>query len=267
MEGMILILHVFSGLVALLAGFAVLALRKGTVRHKQFGKLFVVTMLGMGSTACLLGLLHASPNDVAGGLLVCYLVLSAWLAQRGKSGETGTGAYALLAFSTGITLYSLFSAILAGMADSGYYDGAPVSRHLAVALVLGLFMLGDIGHVLDKGRSARLRLFRHVWRSCLSLAGACGAFFLGQARFFPAVVRETELNLLLLVPPVLALLALLYWGARVLLNGTFITLRDPFPTVAGSLLLILATPLLHVPYETYAQHSNAVVVAVNMDNR
>lgn len=62
------------------------------------------------------------------------------------------------------------------------------------------------------GLTGAARTTRHLWRMCFAMFMATGSFFAGQAKLFPAAVRESGV---LQVPIFLVIGLFLYWLIRV----------------------------------------------------
>ena len=75
-----LALHVGVALIALAAGIAAIAARKGGVWHRRSGMLFVYTMIATGISAA--GISIYEGKSTAGGLLTAYFVFTAWTALK-----------------------------------------------------------------------------------------------------------------------------------------------------------------------------------------
>lgn len=82
----------------------------------------------------------------------------------------------------------------------------------------------DIRMIVRGGLTGAARTTRHLWRMCFAMFMATGSFFLGQAKLFPAAVRESGL---LPVPVFLVIGAFLYWLVRVPVWPWFRKVRAP----------------------------------------
>lgn len=80
--------HILGGTLGLLSGTAAMFFRKGSPRHVLAGRIFVASMLVMSAGAAYLGIIKHEPNNVGGGILTFYLILTAWLTARRADGET-----------------------------------------------------------------------------------------------------------------------------------------------------------------------------------
>ena len=84
----ILVLHISAGMAGILSGAAAMSFRKGSLRHAQAGKVFVISMLTMAAGAVYLAIVKHQMNNVGGGILTFYLIATAWVTARRKDGET-----------------------------------------------------------------------------------------------------------------------------------------------------------------------------------
>lgn len=209
-------IHILAGLVALAAGAIALAASKGSPLHRLAGRVFVLAMVVMTTSAVGMAL-FVSPNrvNVVAGTLTFYLVASGLLTVRRTLEQVRGATIALMATAFAVGVYAL---VLAGEAmgnADGLVDKVPAPALLMFATV------GLLGAALDArllragGIQGAHRIARHLWRMGFALWIATMSFFLGQAKVFPAVVRESGL----LVVPVLLVTAALAWSlARVLLK-------------------------------------------------
>src|SRR4051812_2846921 len=95
----ITILHIAGGLVAIVAGFVALFVRKGGRLHRKSGDVFVVAMLFMAAAGTYTAVIKSQPVNVIAGVFTFYLVASAWLTMRRKANETGRMEVVLLALA------------------------------------------------------------------------------------------------------------------------------------------------------------------------
>src|SRR5215471_7954875 len=80
--------HISAGILGILSGATALSFRKGSRRHAQAGKVFVLAMLTMAASAVYLALMKHQTNNVFGGVLTFYLLSTAWLTARRGDGQT-----------------------------------------------------------------------------------------------------------------------------------------------------------------------------------
>ena len=203
-ESISLVLHIGSGIVGIVTGYAALFLPKGQRLHRAAGTLFFVAIPVNGTTASILGYLHDDIGDVFGGLMVIYFATTAWVAARRRDGEVGWFERAAL----GLVL------VVIG-ADAYFVAGAPSALTKPTLIAMGVMTLAaacDLRVILRHGLHGRQRVARHLWRMCLSLFGAAGPLFLGQMQVFPESLRRIEI---MAVPVVIPVLMMVYWLIRI----------------------------------------------------
>lgn len=81
----LLLIHAATGYTALLSGSIILAAKKGTKPHRILGKVFVIAMLGVISTALTIALWKGNTFLLHIGIFTFYQVYSGWRALRTKS--------------------------------------------------------------------------------------------------------------------------------------------------------------------------------------
>jgi len=189
--------HYVAGLLALLAGFVALFVRKGGHLHRRSGRLFVVAMFVMlGVGAFMAFFVVDKPGNGLGALLTIYLIVTSLLTVRKPVDE-------VRGLTLGLAVLALALGVLALL--DGSYLVVPIALACGAA-DLRLLRRGSI--------TGTPRLVRHLWRMTFALFVATGSFFLGQAKVIPEPLR----NLALLSIPVLTVLAMLgYWLWR--MNG------------------------------------------------
>ena len=73
----------------MLSGAVALSSRKGSRAHKIAGNVFLISMLTASAAGAFLGFRNFEWDNVFGGVLVFYLVATAWITARREEGETG----------------------------------------------------------------------------------------------------------------------------------------------------------------------------------
>jgi hypothetical protein len=210
--------HISAGVVGILSGTAAMSFRKGSPRHALAGKVFVIAMMTMSSSAVYLALTKHQMGNVLGGTFALYLVTTAWLTARRGDGETSLfdwGAL-LIPLLVGIGLWISGLQVVYGHARST--NGIPVGMHFFMGSVMLLAAAGDIRMLVRGGVFGAKRIVRHLWRMCFGLFVATGSFFLGQQQVFPAWLRKTNV---LFVPALLPLVLLIFWLFRVWFTSTY----------------------------------------------
>jgi uncharacterized membrane protein len=206
-------LHIIAGLLALASGAMALFAAKGGTLHRRSGMVFVAAMWVMTSSAVLIAA-FLSPNrvNVVAGLLTFYLVSTSLLTVRRRVEEARTLITCLMLVALAVGSYAFLLGFEGLNSARGLVDKVPAPP---------LFMFGVVG-VTAALLDARLlragsiegahRLARHLWRMTFALWIATASFFLGQAKFFPAPIRQSGV---LAVPVLVVLLMLLFWLVRV----------------------------------------------------
>lgn len=207
----LLLLHIASGLVALVAGTAALVVRKGGRRHALSGILFSVCMLSLAASGIMLGIIKSQIGNVIGGSATLYLIATAWTAARSPNARTGwfdwTAVTFGLAVGTGCVAYGY--RVASGKIPEA---GVPSGMSFFFGAVVLLAAAGDLRMLARGGLTGRARIARHLWRMCFGLFIASGSFFMARQGLFPAFVRDIHLPEFLTVLP---LLLLAFWMVRI----------------------------------------------------
>src|SRR5580698_6867996 len=221
----ILFLHVCAGTVGLLSGTAAMFFRKGSPRHIQAGKVFVVAMLIMAVGAVYLGIVKDQPSNIAGGIITFYLIGTGWLTAKRKEGESSRMDWLamLIPLTLGILTWMNGIGVLRSGATS--QNGVPVGMSFFMGSICLLAAVGDVRMLLRGGVFGVKRIARHLWRMCFGLFIAAGSFFMGPTnrplrllsavgigQHVPSVLFSTGLYLFLSMLP---LILLIFWLLRV----------------------------------------------------
>jgi len=166
------------------------------------GKVFVVSMLTMASTAALLG-------NVFGGASALYLVTTGWLTARRREGETTIFDWGALLFglAVGVPIVTDGLRIVSGSIPPK--PGVPVGMILFLGSVVLLAAAGDVRMLVRGGVFGTQRVARHLWRMCFGLFIATGSF-LAQRRVI-AFLGGPKILLLSALP----LILMIFWLIRV----------------------------------------------------
>src|SRR5437867_11307834 len=89
--------HITTGAVGILSGTAAMSFRKGSPRHALAGKIFVIAMMTMASSAVYLAFMKHQMGNVLGGTFAVYLMTTAWLTAKRGDGETSLFDWSVLA--------------------------------------------------------------------------------------------------------------------------------------------------------------------------
>ena len=211
-------LHVAAGAVALLAGPAALAVRKGSPLHAKTGTLFFGSMLVMAGSGSIIAFAMPERGTATIGIFSCYLVATSWMSARRRDGVAGR--FELGAMLVALACAAAFAAIAAaGFADpDGKLDKLPAPVHfpfLALALLAAAL---DLAFILRRRLAPAQRIARHLWRMSTALLIAAFSFFLGQQDNMPEFIQGSPI---LFVPPVAILAAMIFWIFRVRFSKAF----------------------------------------------
>jgi hypothetical protein len=208
----VLALHIAAGSVAIVSGYTAIFARKGGALHRRSGLVFCGAMLLMGAMGSLLALRIHERNNVAAGLLVAYLVASAWMTIRRPAGRVGR--FELGAFAVSFALAEAFLAwgFEARWSPSHRLDGFPAGPYFAVAAIAAFFAWGDFRMIRHGGLAGAARIARHAGRMGFGLFFAAGSFFIGQQKVMPAAWHGSPVLLVLGLAP---LALTLFWLVRI----------------------------------------------------
>ncbi len=212
--------HVAAGTVGLASGILAVAARKGGRLHRLAGNVFFVSMLTMAAFAVWLGFVRPGAQvNVFIGVLVAYLVASAWFTIRRPAGAVGVPEKVALAVALLLCApFVLLSGQLALGQPTFFHSGMAFKGPLLLAiylftLVLAIAAGGDGVVVLSGGIRGASRIARHLWRLCVALTLATGsALSNGIPRLLPAAVHLPDWTLYL---QFVWVALLFYWLARV----------------------------------------------------
>ncbi|HEU0283903.1 MAG TPA: DUF2306 domain-containing protein [Sphingomicrobium sp.] len=208
MHALMMWVHIASGVLALFAGTAAVAARKGGSLHARAGTWFFGSMLVLGITAAILEPFRTpAPGSPITGVFVVYFVLTSWVTARRRDGTTGKFEIAACAVALGLAAAILWGAI-AGDSTTPAGRG-PVFIIAGLCLLAGL---GDLNAILRKRLTYRQRIARHLWRMCFAFFIATGSFFIGQQDVLPESVRGSAILFVLGFAP-FAVMA--WWLVRV----------------------------------------------------
>jgi uncharacterized membrane protein len=220
-------IHIAAGLCALPAGTVAVAARKGGQLHARAGTLFLGSMLVLGATAAMLEPFRTpNPGSPVGGIMVCYFVLTSWVAARRRDGVTGRFEIAACATALGMSALMIWGGLSGPSTPAGR---GPVFVLGGLCLLAGLL---DLNAVLRGRLTASQRIARHLWRMCFAFFVATGSFFLGQQDVLPTAVRGSPLLFALAFAP---FAVMVFWLVRIRFAKVVrkIQLRLPHPPPAA----------------------------------
>jgi hypothetical protein len=219
----VMTLHIIAGSLGLLSGFLALSVMKGAKLHRKSGMLFVYAMIAMS----LLGAIMAAVWNVVPvanipmAMLTAYLVITGLITVRPSSARSLRLDIGLMLVVSAVALALLAFGVKAASSPNGKLNGMPSPPFFVFGVIAILASVGDLRVIRSGGvRAIRgtPRLARHLWRMCTALLIAAFSFFLGQAKVFPKPIRIFPL---LVIPPLVVLVALLYWLWRVRVRRSF----------------------------------------------
>lgn len=203
---MLLTLHILAGLLSLAAGAIALAAAKGRRLHRRSGLVFTGAMLFMSMSGTLLAAMNPKAAiAIYGGLLTFYMVATGVTTVRRPPPRFAWIDGAALALAALLGLYGVLHGVT--LIAAGKSGGIYVA--FGVAALIGAH--GDWRVVSRGALQGAQRIARHLWRMCFAMFMATSSFFLGQAKLFPAPVRQSQI---LAIPVLIVVLAMLYWLAR-----------------------------------------------------
>jgi len=121
----ILILHISAGILGIVSGTAAISFRKGSPRHALAGRVFVASILTMAAAAVYLAIVKHQPNNLGGGILTFYLILTAWLTARRRDGETSKYDWSALLIPLAIEVLGWSDGVDAFFSETGSKYGVP----------------------------------------------------------------------------------------------------------------------------------------------
>jgi uncharacterized membrane protein len=217
-----LTVHIVAGAVAIIVGFVALFTAKGDRLHRKSGIVFVYAMLVMALMGATMAVVRGKAPEANApvGLLTAYLVITSLTTVRPPSAGSRwlDRGLMLVVLAVALALFTFGFEALAS--PKGSLHGMPALPFLIFGSVGLLAAVGDFRLINSGGiRAIRgaPRLTRHLWRMTFALAIAAFSFFLGQAKVIPKPYRIFPL---LVVPPLVVLVALLYWVWRVRIRRT-----------------------------------------------
>jgi len=207
-----LVLHIAGGSVCILSGYTAVSVRKGGGSHRFFGTLFVISMLTMGIMGLSLSVWIRQLGNVAGGGLATYLVATAWLTVKQKTGRTGRLDVALFAMVVAVSGLLLYWGWLATTSPKHTFQGYGPTLYYVFGSFAAFCAALDLKVLVRGGISGVARLARHLWRMCFALFFAAASFFLGQQKVMPVFMHGSPV---LFIPALAPLGFMVFWLVRV----------------------------------------------------
>jgi hypothetical protein len=223
----LLLLHIATGTLGMLSGFAAAFLRKGSQQHAWAGNMFVLSMMTLSSTGTYLALVKSQPGNVLGGASTFYLVTTAWLTARRSDRGTSVVDWSAMLFVFTLAAIEITLGTEAAMSPTGLKYDYPPGPYFFLGSVAVLATVGDIRMLARAGVSGTRRVARHLWRMCFALFIAAASIFMARAQVFPALLQKTGVLILLSFLP---LILMVFWLVRVRYIKTFN--NKPMPTMS-----------------------------------
>lgn len=184
---LLLYAHIGGGGVGIVAGTVAALTSKGSQLHRLAGKSFFVAML----VCYIIGALVApfldpqqSTNFVA-AVLALYLLLSGVSAASRRTFIAGPLERAGVIVVASITLLGIVFMLLSATSSTGSFDGSPPQAYLLFIVAGSFALVGECKVVYQQTLSQAARIYRHLWRICMSFFIAAGSAFFGQGVFSP----------------------------------------------------------------------------------
>jgi uncharacterized membrane protein len=226
-----LVLHISAGTIALFYSAAAMFFRKGSRRHRETGKVFVISMLILGVSGAYLGFMKHEMMSGMMGVLTVYLSATAWSTARRRDGEAGVFDLGALMVPLAVAAVLAIYGVEAANSQTGAIDGYPAAVYFIFGSVALISAMGDVRMLLRGGVFGAHRITRHLWRMCFAMFFAAGSFFLGPANRplrllsamglgqqpFPALLSKNALLLLAFLP----LILMIFWLFRVRFTNAY----------------------------------------------
>jgi hypothetical protein len=212
----VLLIHIAAGSLGIATGTGAAVSLKGARAHRLFGIAFCSAMTIMAIIGGYLALFTTSSvaaappqASVVVAALTLYLIFTAWLTVRRKSGQLGmaehVAALAVMAISATLLLLG------AKAEHAGGPPGSFVPYFVFAAFAIVSATL-DMRLIRTGGVVGARRIARHLWRMCFAWFFATAFFFLGQQRVMPVWMRGSPVLTFLAVAP---LITMLVWLVRI----------------------------------------------------
>ena len=212
-------IHVIAGARGIISGFIALFVVKGATVHRRSGTVFVTSMVAMAMMgATIAAFFRPNPGNVIAGTLTTYLVITAFTTVRERTATVRRLEFGAMLVAIALGLTSLTIGFDTLGTPTKVLRGIPAGVFLMFGTVALLSGIGDVWMIRAGGRRGPARLVRHLWRMSYALWIAALSFFIGQMRVIPQPFRIVPL---LVIPPLVVLVAMLYWLWKVRVRKTF----------------------------------------------
>ncbi|HUJ14015.1 MAG TPA: hypothetical protein VL284_09535 [Thermoanaerobaculia bacterium] len=214
MHASLLILHIGTAVIGLLSGALSMVFKKGSSLHRIAGNIFFVSMMTMAGAGAILGaFFKVNVGNVMGGVLVLYLVGTAWITARRR--EKRIGLADISAFLVILAVASADAAwgIQAKLSPTGLEAGYPAPLYFIFGTIAFLFAASDLRMIVRGGVAGAQRIARHLWRMNLAFLMALVSFYPSRAHLFSKAINDSHV---LYIPHVLLIGATIFWMVRML---------------------------------------------------
>lgn len=224
----LLVIHIGSGLIALLSGLGAMASPKsGSGLHPWSGNAFCLSMSVMTVTAAVLTVWEPDRLSLGAAIWTFYLVHSARGAARDRTATRGPGSRWLIPVGISASVLFLHGGLVAQASPAGEYQGTSPAAYFVFGTVAVLASLSDLSLLVRRHLAPRQRIARHLWRMVVAYFLAVTSLFLGQQDdVFPGMAGSP----FLLLPSIFTLCYLAFWTLRVRLTRNWLaplSLRRP----------------------------------------
>jgi len=202
----------------MLSGFVAVFLLKGSRRHGIAGNVFVIAMLSLSASGVYLAVMKSQPGNILGGTLTFYLVATAWMTAKRRTGEPGIFDWGALLVVLAVGAVQVTYGLEALTSQTGLKYGYPAWPYFFMGSVALLAAAGDMRLLVRGGSYGTQRIARHLWRMCFALFIAASSIFLARQQIFPAFLRKTGALFLLSFLP---LILMVFWLIRVRFKNAY----------------------------------------------
>jgi uncharacterized membrane protein len=208
----LVLIHIATATIALVAGFLAMVLRKGSGLHNASGTVFFVSMLGMAGTANFLSVFH-KPNmaNFVVSLLTIYLVTTARSAARRKDGATNARDLVAFLAVLAVAVMGWSFGFEAATSPKGMKDQMPAAVYFMFGTIALICAYSDLRMLIRRSLTGAYRIRRHLFRMSGALLIATLSFFPGQARNLPPSLRRSPIAY---APHIFLVGSIVYWGFK-----------------------------------------------------
>ena len=215
--------HVLAGAIALLSFWMAALTRKGSVRHRYGGRVYLLAMLAVVVTALPLAVAAFLQDKPVTGTFLAYLIVitatPAWTAYRAIRDKNSIARFAGPVFR--FLAWGNIASGLVVLALGIHYRATLLAGMALIGLISGPFML----------RFARRETHEVRWWLTQHFGGMIGAgvathiafFGLGLGRLLPSAISGATQQLAFFVPVLVAVAARIYLSRKYAVHPTKIS--------------------------------------------